>query len=178
MSRNFYELYLLYHELRKISDRYWFVKRNDYEKYRIVCQNLDKKRYFSFWISRISLNTKIQLLLDVRRYYLGANRRKLEKKLRHYLDLDKQKLIAQRLFLEYLLSDDDYQNLLIDIRGYEEMQEYLERVMYENVERKRFELRNSETKTIVVDKEKHVPKITDLSEEELLKVRKLFDGYM
>ncbi|WP_155242092.1 hypothetical protein [Butyrivibrio fibrisolvens] len=178
MKSNFYELYLLYHDLKKACDGFWFVKRNDYDKYRIACQKLESRRYFSYWIKRFSLNSKLKMLLDVRASYIRGDRRRLEKKLRSYLDIEKQRLVAQRLFLEYLLTDDNYRNLLIEIRGYEEMQEYLDRVNCESMARKRFELRNVETKAIVADKEKRVPKISDMDEEELSKFRKLFDGYI
>lgn len=94
------------------------------------------------------------------------------------MKLEDQKLIYIRGLLDYLLSEDEYREICVSIRGDNEVQELISCLESESNIKQRFVLRNNENKRIIDEMEKKCPKITDLSEDEIRKINKLFDGYL
>lgn len=178
MKTNFYELYSLYHALKRLCDSFCLIKRNDFEKYRIARHKLEDKRYISYFIKWIFLDKKYKTLVELRHAFLKDNEKKIRIKLQKYLKLDNEKLIYLRGHLDYLASEEKYRNLCISVRGESEVQEWISCVNSESIIKKRFELRNTENKKIIVEMEKNNPKITELNATEIRSIRKLFDGYL
>lgn len=177
MTANFYMLFSLYHELKEMCDAFWFVKRNDYEKYMVAWQQLEKKQYIRYFITRFTLDKKQKDLITIRYYYLKEKKKKVKEKLQDYLKHENQKLVSLRLYLDYLLSDDEYLSLCVSVRGEDEVQELVSCLNAEKQIKQRFVSRNEETKKIIDEKEKRNPKITELGESEIRIINKLFDGY-
>ena len=56
--------------------------------------------------------------------FCKAIRKKTKKKLKEYLELDNEKLIYLRGYLDYLDSEEEYIKFMINIRGEKQVQEY------------------------------------------------------
>lgn len=177
MTANFYMLFSLYHELKEMCDAFCLVKRNDYEKYRVVWQQLEKKHYIRYYIKRLTLDKKHKDLITIRYYFLKEKKKKVKERLQDYLEHENQKLVSIRGYLDYLLSDDEYLSLCVSVKGEDEVQELVSFLNAETRIKQRFVLRNEETKKIIDEKEKRNPKITELGEAEIRIINKLFDAY-
>ena len=178
MSGNFYELYILYHAFKDMCDSYCFLRRNDYQKYRIAVKGLENKKYIIFFNNWISLNETYRTLVGMRQQYLKRNMKKVEKKLRKFLKLDSDKQVALNLFGDYLLHENELRNIIACSRGEHEVQEWISCENSEEIRKKQFELRNLDTRRIIEEKIKNVPRITEYGEEQIQAVKKLFNGYL
>lgn len=178
MSRNFYELYILYHELKSLSDSFLLVKRNAFERYRITERELKNRRYVSYYTKRLFLEKKQRDLIDIRYYYLKGEKRKIKEKLIKYLQLDTQKLVYIRGGLDYLMSDSECFKACIAVRGESEVKELMDYLNAERSKKNRFLLRNLETKKMIEERIKNTPIISELDEKKINIIRKVFDGYV
>lgn len=178
MQTNFYMLYSLYHKLNDIIDSFHLFRRSDFERYRIAREKLETKHYVSYFMKWIFANKKYKVLLEVRNAFLQGNKEKTKKKLKEYLELDNEKLIYLRGYLDYLDSEEEYIKFMINIRGEKQVQEWLSCVNLEIAKKRRFKARNAENKKMIFEMEKNAPKITDLDKDKIRIVNKLFDGYL
>ena len=83
-----------------------------------------------------------------------------------------------RGYLEDYLSESEFIGLLTNIRGDDEVQELISYINSEKIRKKKFELRNAENKALIDAKSKNAPKISDLDEDSIRIINKLFDGYL
>ena len=178
MKENFYELYSLYHVLKRKCDSFCLIKRNDFEKYRIAKQKLEGKHYISYFVKWIFLDKKYKILVELRHAFLKNNEKKVQAKLKKYLELDKEKLVYLRGHLDYLASEQEYRDICISVRGESEVEEWLCCVNSESMRKKNFRSRNAENKKRIDEMIKNTPKITELDEAKLRSINKLFDGYL
>ena len=178
MQTNFYTLYSLYHKLNDIIDSFYLFRRSDFEKYRIAREKLETKHYVSYFMKWIFVNKKYKILLGVRNAFLQGDKEKTKKKLKEYLKLDNKKLIYLRDYLDYLVSEEEYIKFMINMRGENQVQEWLFCVNSEIARKRRFKLRNAENKKMILEMERNASKITDLDKDGIRAINKLFDGYL
>lgn len=178
MSDNFYELLILYHKINAITDSYLLVKRNESEKYVAAKKDLDEGHLFAFFIRRFFLDKDYQMLLDIRYFFLHDRVKKARQSLRNYLSVKNERLVYLRGYLEDYLSESEFIGLLTNIRGDDEVQELISYINSEKNRKKKFELRNAENKALIDTKSKNAPKISDLDEDSIRIINKLFDGYL
>ncbi|SCY24587.1 hypothetical protein SAMN02910451_01912 [Butyrivibrio hungatei] len=178
MSGNFYELYSLYHNFKVICDSYWFLNRNDFQKYNIIVGMLEKRKYISSFIRWMFLGEIYKTLVEVRYYFLKGNMKKVKLKLQKVLRLDKDRQVPLNLFLDYLLNENEVRDILIRSRGEQEVQNWISNADSEKIWKNNFESRNIQNKKYIEEKMKNAPKITEYNLAQLKAVNKLFDGYI
>ena len=178
MKSNFYELYLLYHELQEKSNSFFLVKRSDIEKYNVVRENLKEKHYFRYFFGKLFLSKKYKMLIGMNSALQKGNTDKAKKRLEKYLALEELELVYIRSFLDVIATEEEYISLCSKIRGEREVQKWHSCIDSELVEKKRFELRNAENKRMVENKLNSVPTISELDNNAIKILDKLFDGYI
>ncbi|WP_026661133.1 hypothetical protein [Butyrivibrio sp. AC2005] len=178
MRDNFYELYLLYHKLNGISASYCLAKRNEYENYLIAKRELEDRHYLRLVARKFFLNRGYQILIDMRYYFLQGKKGKAKQKLQEYLEQENQKLVYLRGVLDDYLLENEFIGLLETIRGADEVQEWTSCVNSEILSKKNMELRNAENKSMIHEKLKNNPKITEYDNKKINMLNKLFNGYL
>lgn len=178
MKRNFYELYNLYQALKKKCDFSFYNKRNINERLSFAIEVLKDRHYWIYRLMRIRITGKKALLLDAKSAYMKGNKKRAEKKLRKYLELEEEKLVNLRGYFDYIQKDEVFIKILEEIRGKEEVNEWINCVAETEKIKIYMSQRNNENKAIIDEMKNNNPKITELDEKGLMMIRKLFDGYL
>lgn len=178
MKTNFFELYELYHKLRKKCNNYLFLHRNDYEKYNLAMEHYEHRHYVRYIISKLFINNKFKSILSCRVCYINGNKYRSKQNLKQYLKHENDRLISLRGFLIFIQEDEEFIDVCKECRGLDEVEEWLSCVKNERKRREEFESKNCETRAIIEDLIKNSKKIYDYSNEEMQSFRKLFDGYL
>ncbi len=177
MKKNFYDLYELYHRLNRICESHRLIKCNGFETYLSISRKMNRGILFCPFARR-KLGVKYSILLKLRKCIKNNKVKSAETKLREYLECEKEKLVYQRGILEFVLCEEHYRNLLVEIRGEDEFLE-LQRCVKSEVDAKnRFRLRNTENRMIIERMKRETTPVTAFDEDTIRKINKLFDGYL
>ena len=178
MSSAFWDLYNLYLELKSRCDSFWLLDRTEFNRFMIAEQSLESCRFFHYYIKRIWIKGKYAAVLDARRNSMRNNKVKTEKKLKKYLEAETEKLIYIRSIIDFVMIDDDYIKLVLDIRGEAETTDWLMCVRSEIEKKREDEQRNRENKEMIDELIQNVPLISDLDEKGKERIKKVFNGYL
>ena len=108
MASNFYDLYLLYHELVDICDSFILINRNMHEKYECTKRKLEKKKFVGYLIGWALVEKKYKKLLELQYAWEKSSKGKVEKKVNDFLELDSLKLVYLRGYLGFLDNKEEF----------------------------------------------------------------------